>query len=162
MNNFSKVEEKSDSDESELTDESLSEAYKQMYESWVKVCSENQSLMKKNKELSFEIKQLTSLNEDFEKEIISKNVEINKLSKDVHTLEKNVRMLNPGSTIFEDIQNAGQKDHVGLGASSSQKPKKTIFISEGMLSPDVDVPSALKFFCNKFSKCFDRRKTDSG
>ena len=144
LNNFSKVEENSDSDESELIDESLSEAYKQMYESWVKVCSENRSLVKKNKELSFEIKQLTSLNEDFEKEITSKNVEINKLSKDLDTLEKNVRMLNPRSTIFEDIQNAGQKGHVGLGASSSQKPKKTVFISAGMLSPDVAVPSALK------------------
>lgn len=51
--NFLKDEENSDSDESELTDESLSEAYKQMYESWVKVCYENLSLVKKNEQLSF-------------------------------------------------------------------------------------------------------------
>ena len=67
LNNVSKDEENSDSDESELNDESLSESYKKMYGSWVKVCSENRSLVSKNKDLSFKIKQLTDLNENFEK-----------------------------------------------------------------------------------------------
>ncbi|XP_062119015.1 uncharacterized protein LOC133832723 [Humulus lupulus] len=52
-------------------------------------------------------------------------------------------MLNPGSTVFENIQNSGQRSHVRLGALSSQKSKKTVFISAGMLSSDVPVSSSL-------------------
>ncbi|XP_062118905.1 uncharacterized protein LOC133832602 [Humulus lupulus] len=54
-------------------------------------------------------------------------------------------MLNPDSTVFANIQNAGQRSHIGLGASSSQKSKKIVFISAGMLSSDVPVSSSLKY-----------------
>ena len=41
--------------------------------------------------------------------LFQKNDEISKLTKDLDNLNKNVRMLNPGSTVFEKIQNAGQQ-----------------------------------------------------
>ena len=111
----------SDSDESELNDESLGKAYKKLFGSWEKLCSENRSLVSKNKELSVEVKMLTDQNELLENDINLKNNEISKLTKDLENLNKNVRMLNPVSTIFEEIQNAGQQGHIGLRASSSQK-----------------------------------------
>ena len=113
LNNFTKGND-SDSDESELNDESLGEAYKKLYGSWEKVCTDNRTLVSKNKELSVKIKTLIEMNELLENDIISKNDEISKLTKDLDNLNKNVRMLNPGSTVFEKIQNAGQQGHIGL------------------------------------------------
>ena len=73
-----------------------------------------------------------------------KNNEISKLTKDLENLNKNVRMLNPGSTVFEDIQNAGQKGHIGLGASCSQKVQKTVFVSTGLLTPESSAPTVIE------------------
>ncbi|XP_062086925.1 uncharacterized protein LOC133793633 [Humulus lupulus] len=142
LNNCTKGE-ISDSDESDLNDESLGEAYKKLYESWEKLCSENRSLVSKNKDLSAEIKILVDQNELLENDINSKINEISKLTKDLENLNKNVRMLNPGSTVFEEIQNAGQQGHIGLGASSSQKVQKTVFVSAGLLAPESSAPTGI-------------------
>ena len=91
----------------------------------------NRTLVSKNKELSIKIKTLIEMNELLENDIISKNDEISKLTKDLDNLNKNVRMLNPGSTVFEKIQNAGQQGHIGLGASSSQKAQKLCLFLQG-------------------------------
>ena len=143
LNNFTKGND-SDSDESELNDESLGEAYQKLFGSWEKLCSENRSLVSKNKELSVEIKMLIDQNELLENDINLKNNEISKLTKDLENLNKNVRMLNPGSTVFEDIQNAGQKGHIGLGASCSQKVQKTVFVSAGLLTPESSAPTVIE------------------
>ena len=93
----------SDSDESELNKESLAESYKVMYGKWMQVYYENRSLMKTNKELLLNIKDLESKNKTCESELCAKNSEISFLTKELENLKRNVKMLNPGSNIFEKI-----------------------------------------------------------
>lgn len=161
LKNFTKGNE-SDSDESELNDESLGEAYQKLYGSWEKLCSENQTLVSNNKELSGEIKMLIEKkNELLKNDNVSKNDEIRKLTKDLDNLNKNVRMLNPGSTIFEKIQNAGQQGHIGIGASSSQKAQKTVFVSAGLLALESSSPTGSNFVLTKqTSVIIGKRFTD--
>ena len=71
LNNFTKGND-SDSDDSELNDESLGEAYKKLYGSWEKVCTENRTLVSKNKELSVKIKTLIEMNELLEMTLFQK------------------------------------------------------------------------------------------
>lgn len=79
------------------------------------------TLSQKNVELEFEAKV-------FKKVIASKNSEIDLLKKELSLLKKNVMMLNPGSSIFEEIQNAGQRNCTGLGSNGSQSKGKTVFV----------------------------------
>ena len=55
------------------------------------------------------------------KNINSKIDKLSKLTKDLDNLNKNIRMLNPGYTVFEEIHNVCQQGHVGLGASTLKK-----------------------------------------
>ena len=110
----------SDSDESELNEESLVESYKVMYGKWMQVYSENRSLVKTNKELLLNIEDLERKNKCCETELQTKNSEISFLTKELDNLKRNVKMLNPGSNIFEKIQNTGQVSHAGLGFVENQ------------------------------------------
>ncbi|XP_062085718.1 uncharacterized protein LOC133791824 [Humulus lupulus] len=79
----------SNSDESELNEESLAESYKVMYE--------------------------------------------------LDKLKRNVKMLNPGSNIFEEVRNSGQLSHAGLGFVETQSKMNTKFVkSENMSSGYFD------------------------
>ncbi|XP_062118771.1 uncharacterized protein LOC133832443 [Humulus lupulus] len=98
----------SDSDESELNEESLVESYKVMYGIWLQVYTENRSLVKMNKELSHNIKDLEENNKCCEFELCSKISEIVFLTKELDKLKRNFKMLNPGSNIFEEIQNSAE------------------------------------------------------
>lgn len=105
----------SDSDESELNEESLAESYQVMYAKWMQVYSENRSLTKLNKELILNNKDLESKIKSLEYELQAKESEMSVLKKDLENLKRNIKMLNPGSNVFEKIQKSGQQSHVSLG-----------------------------------------------
>ena len=44
-------------------------------------------------------------------------------------------MLNPGSSIFEEIHNTGQRSHVGLGFVESQNKIDTKFVKSKKIRP---------------------------
>lgn len=118
----------SDSDESELNEESLAESYKVMYGKWMQVYSENRSLTKTNMELLLNIKNLESKNKRLESELCSKDSEMPLLKKELDNLKRNITMLNPGSNVFEKIQNSGQLSHDGLGFVESYSKIDTKFV----------------------------------
>ncbi|XP_062085634.1 uncharacterized protein LOC133791733 [Humulus lupulus] len=81
-------------------------------------------------ELNQQIKQkekngeLESNEKVFKTEIFDKNVEISRLKKELDLINKNVKMLSLGSTILEEVQNAGQRNNTGLGSKDSTSKEK--------------------------------------
>lgn len=117
-----------DSNESDLDEDSLRESNKKMYGEWIKLCSLNRSNLTLIKSLSQKNDKLESEAKLFEQEILKKNSKIYILKRELRLLKKNVMMLNPGSSIFEEIQNAGQRNHAGLGSRGSLTKGKTVFV----------------------------------
>ena len=98
-----------------------------MYGEWIKLYSVNRSNLTLINSLS-QNNDKESKEKLFAKEILDKNSEIDVLKKELSLLKKNVMMLNPGSSIFEEIQNAGQRNHAGLGSKgSTSKGKNCIY-----------------------------------
>ncbi|XP_062102258.1 uncharacterized protein LOC133812299 [Humulus lupulus] len=132
--NEKEIDSDSDSDESELNEESLAESYKVIYGKWLQVYTENRSLVIMNKEWSHNIKDLEEKNKCSEFESCSKNSEIVFLTKELDKLKRNIKMLNPGSNIFEEVQNSGQQSHAGLGFVETQSKMNTKFVKSKNMS----------------------------
>ena len=140
-----------------------------MYGEWIKLCLVNRSNVNLIKSLSQKNNELESEAKIFEKVIVEKNSEIDLLKNELSLLKKNVMMLNPGSSIFEEIQNAGQRNCTGLGSNGSQSKGKTVFVPAKTLNdceltlqvPDTStsrVESSKQVQKGKNSMSFERTK----
>ena len=123
--NDNKEESRSESDESEIDEDSMIESYKVMFGKWLETSAENRSLVKDNKILCNNINELEDKLKCCESELSLKESKIISLTKEIDNIKKNVKMLNPGSTIFEKIQKSGQTNHAGLGYVPNQPVSNT-------------------------------------
>ena len=141
LNNTTKQEE-SDSDESEICEESLAESYKVMYEKWIQVASENRELNKLNKKLSHQIEMCDLKIKEYETSFCDKDEKISLLKKELENFKKNVQMLNPGSSIFEKAQNAGQRGFAGLGSNGMESSGVTKFVKSSVPTNHREAPNS--------------------
>ena len=125
-----------ESNESDLDEDSLKESYKDMYDQWLRVCSENRLMASNNKLLQDKNDDLVNTVRDLEGQIIAKDCEIKRLANEINHMIKGVKMLNPNSKILDDVIDAGQKagNYSGLGSDGFKSTGKTNFVNSGIHS----------------------------
>ena len=120
-----------DSDEFDLDEDSLKESYRNMYDQWLKVCSDNCLMANNNKVLKKRNEELDSLVKKYEIDIVAKDSEIKRLSNEVDQIVKDVKILNHRFMVLDDVLLAGQKacEFSRLGSNGSKPKRKAIYIS---------------------------------
>ncbi|XP_062118453.1 uncharacterized protein LOC133832082 [Humulus lupulus] len=114
-----------ESNEYDLDEDFLKESYKDMYDQWLNVCSNNRLMASNDKSLKKMNDKLDNIVKNLENDVIAKDSEIKRLLKEINLMVKGVKILNPNSRILVDVICAGQK---AVG-----KPPKKIWVKKNEL-----------------------------
>ena len=86
----------------------IQEAYREMYDNWMKVCNLNKSLKDKLFMLADENAKLKSALVNLNNLVKEKDEKVYEIITDLEGKTKNLRMLNPKTTKLDQILNMGQ------------------------------------------------------
>ena len=124
----------SDSDESELNEESIRASYENMYSQWIRVVDQNRSLegrisaliqYKENSEIK--VQKLETL-------LTEKEAKLKEVSVELERTQKSLKMLNSGTDKLNHILSVGKSssDHKGLGFEGEHSNSKTVFVKSSV------------------------------
>ncbi|PON99959.1 hypothetical protein TorRG33x02_043770, partial [Trema orientale] len=124
----------SDSDESELNEESIRASYENIYSQWIRVVDQNRSLegrisaliqYKENSEIK--VQKLETL-------LTEKEAKLKEVSVELERTQKSLKMLNSGTDKLNHILSVGKSssDHKGLRFEGEHSNSKTVFVKSSV------------------------------
>ena len=132
------------SDVEEPSTEDIQEVYQIMYDNWVKVCKTNKALKEKVTELTKEKEVLKKTTINYEFLSSDRERKIQQISSELINTQKNLKMLNSGTTKFDQILTMGQSIKQGLGynetTNTAATTPKIVFV-KACVANDVIITS---------------------
>ena len=103
------------SDGEEPSTEDIQEAYQIMYDNWIKVCKTNKALKERVVKLTKEKEVLKRATINYELLASDRERKIQQINSELINTQKNLKMLNFGTTKLDQILTMGQSSKHGLG-----------------------------------------------
>ncbi|XP_024019817.1 uncharacterized protein LOC112091153 [Morus notabilis] len=125
------------SNDGELTQETIQDAYESMFNKWIQVVKLNKSLEKKladavQENESLKMKHEFEIAEMHEFEIAEMRKRLQEANAELERTQKTLKMMNTGTAKLDHILSMGKSshDHFGLGYSGECQSSNSVFVKE--------------------------------